>query len=280
MLKEGPMSIVCTASSANSNSVELGLLLSLAVMALYLFGCYESIRSLPEIPLTIPWEVGANLNVARTELGHDASPKSQHESHPQMRGLQPHKQVAANAGPIVVPKPPKWPPNVMKDELHDFETIMHPGDNKTPMQVPKFWSRPVHNGGLMTRDTAMQIGSCITPDSQGNYNRGDDCPPEKRTIYLAIASYRDFECRSTLESAFLRASHPERIRVGVVDQIVEAEDPKCNAPIEPCDKNPKQALCLYKDQVDVFVMDAELSVGPVFARHVGHRLYRGMYALL
>jgi Glycosyltransferase (GlcNAc) len=64
---------------------------------------------------------------------------------------------------------------------------------------------------------------------------------------------------------------------GVVDQIIEGEDVRCDEPIEPCDKNPDQALCKYKDQVDVFVMDAPLSVGPVFARHIGYRLYRGEY---
>ena len=63
----------------------------------------------------------------------------------------------------------------------------------------------------------------------------------------------------------------------VVDQIVVGEDAKCNDPIEPCDKNPDQALCKYKDQVDVYTMDAPLSVGPVFARHLGYRLYRGEY---
>ena len=38
-----------------------------------------------------------------------------------------------------------------------------------------------------------------------------------------------------------------------------------------------KALCKYKDQVDVYTMDAPLSVGPVFARHLGYRLYRGEY---
>lgn len=64
---------------------------------------------------------------------------------------------------------------------------------------------------------------------------------------------------------------------GVVDQIIDGEDPACNEPIEPCEKNPEQALCKYKDQVDVYEMEADMSVGPVFARHIGHRLYRGEY---
>lgn len=64
---------------------------------------------------------------------------------------------------------------------------------------------------------------------------------------------------------------------GVVDQIMDGEDPACNEPIEPCEDNPNQALCLYRDRVDVYEMEAELSIGPVFARHIGHRLYRGEY---
>lgn len=65
--------------------------------------------------------------------------------------------------------------------------------------------------------------------------------------------------------------------IGVVDQIIEGEDDRCDEPIEPCNTNPEQALCKYKDQVDVYVMDAPLSVGPVFARHIGYRMYRGEY---
>jgi hypothetical protein len=85
-------------------------------------------------------------------------------------------------------------------------------------------------------------------------------------------TYYAVECRLTVESIFSRAAHPERVRVGVVDQIVDGEDVVCNAPVLACDKDPHQALCKYKNQVDVFEMEAELSIGPVFARHVGYRM--------
>lgn len=65
--------------------------------------------------------------------------------------------------------------------------------------------------------------------------------------------------------------------LGVVDQIVDGEDEVCNEPIEPCDEKPNQALCKYQDQIDLFKMEARLSIGPVFARHLGHRQYRGEY---
>jgi [Skp1-protein]-hydroxyproline N-acetylglucosaminyltransferase len=83
---------------------------------------------------------------------------------------------------------------------------------------------------------------------------------------------------SSVRSEFrILNSYTFSLSLGVVDQIVDGEDPRCDEPIEPCDKDPEQALCKYKDQVDVYQMEARLSVGPVFARHIGHRMYRGEY---
>lgn len=175
----------------------------------------------------------------------------------------------------IVPKS-TWPVSVTKDKSDWFD-LPHPGDNNIKITVPPFWSAPIHNNKLMTRPKAMSIGTCATPDSDtGSYQRGDDCPVGERTIFVAIASYRDWQCRYTIESIFNRAKFPHRIRVGVVDQIVEGDD-ICNEAIDPCNEKPDQALCKYLDQVDNYLMDAPLSVGPVFARHIGHRLYRGEY---
>jgi hypothetical protein len=264
-------SLTFVLADGRSNSIELGLLLTVAVMFLYAFGVYESLKGLPDLPVAIPWQQGANLNLARDEFTHTGvvdTARDLAETSPKMRGSKTKKKH------IHIPEH-QWPVRVTNEK---FETILHPGDNATVMSVPKFWSLPIHNNELMSRETAMKIGSCIKPDSKGNVARGDTCPPHQRTIYLAIASYRDFECRYTIESAFLRAKHPERLRVGVVDQIIDGEDPKCNEPIESCEDNPHQALCKYHDQVDVYQMEAELSVGPVFARHIGHRMYRGTYS--
>ena len=68
-----------------------------------------------------------------------------------------------------------------------------------------------------------------------------------------------------------------RLISGVVDQIIDGEDPPCNEPLRPYETDPDQALCRFQDRVDVYKMEAGLSVGPVFARHIGHRLYRGEY---
>jgi len=178
----------------------------------------------------------------------------------------------------------KWPVSI-RNEDGDFEDVVHPGHRAKNhpdviMSVPRMWiDDPVsiHQNKLMTRELAMKIGSCTVTDAAGNHARGDSCPLNERTIFVAIASYRDYQCRDTVTSIFDRASHPERIRVGVIDQIDDGEDLHCDAPYEPCSDNPEQMLCKYKNQLDILQVDPMLSVGPVFARHLGHRLYRGEY---
>lgn len=224
---------------------------------------------------------------------------------------------------IAVPKSPVpvgvWPVSI-RDEDGIFEEIKHPGFDEghdVLMSVPPFWANDpvaIHENKLMSRERALSIGTCITPDPKtGSSTRGDACPVNERTIFVAIASYRDYQCRDTgkfhqinpsnifcysldpridflfsssfsfipcycaVRSAFSAAAHPERIRVGVVDQIVVGEDGSCDVPHSPCSVDPNQPLCLYKNQIDVYQMEANLAVGPVFARHLGHRLYRGEY---
>jgi [Skp1-protein]-hydroxyproline N-acetylglucosaminyltransferase len=289
-----PTTVVCSPlQAAKPGAVELGVVLSVLVIALYLFGFYESMLALPDVHRQMPnWagHMGENFNLVRDEW-KDASAMaaaigaSDTSRDLTLKGTQSSSSSKKEKTSITTTKlqdvihqipEAKWPISIRDNDL-DFETIIHPGDEKTEMSVPKFWALPVHNGGLMSRETALKIGSCSEPDQHGNHARGDECPTTQRTIFLAIASYRDFECRSTVESAFKWAKHPERVRVAVVDQIMDGEDVVCNEPIEPCEDNPEQALCKYKDRVDVYEMEAQLSIGPVFARHIGNRMYRGEY---
>mmetsp|Transcript_18299 Transcript_18299/g.27806 ORF Transcript_18299/g.27806 Transcript_18299/m.27806 type:complete len:665 (-) Transcript_18299:181-2175(-) len=170
-----------------------------------------------------------------------------------------------------------WPVTSTSKEKDKWLSYPHPGDGAMTVEMPPFWSKPIHDNKLMTRERAMQIGSCIKPDQNGSHQRGDKCPVSERTIFVAIASYRDWQCKHTVTSIFSRAKHPERIRVAVVDQIVDGDD-ICNEPIEEtCETQPHQDICTYADQIDVYSMDAPMAVGPVFARHIGHRQYRGEY---
>lgn len=183
----------------------------------------------------------------------------------------------------------------------DVETIPHPGlsqvtdPSKIPasiprtMTVPKFFDdshghyyfdgqkgenhtvRHYLGDGetLLTPELAASIGSftTIVPGGSG---------VQHETIYCSVASYRDPECTGSVEDLYARAEFPERIRVAILDQRVNG-DPVCSQPATPCEVDPAQALCKYKHLIDVFEMDAVLAVGPVFARHLAHRHYRGEY---
>jgi [Skp1-protein]-hydroxyproline N-acetylglucosaminyltransferase len=272
-----PTEIVCKASSSNQHPgsvvVEWGVLLSLAALLLWLLAFGLSTASLPsnDMHLLPPIRPGEPINLA--------NPSENIERREMQVGVKPQEVIFSkdDSNTVLSIPPSKWPISLRDEDVRLYDTIIHPGDGKTVMRVPKFWSPPIHQNKLMTRETAMKIGSCIDSSDVTNFSIGDACPISQRTIYVGIASYRDFECRSTVESIFLRAQHPERIRVGVVDQIVDGEDAVCNAPIRPCAEDPEQALCKYADQVDVYQMEAQLSIGPVFARHIGYRMYRGEY---
>ena len=91
---------------------------------------------------------------------------------------------------------------------------------------------------------------------------------DRRAIYANIVSYKDMQCRHTIESIFNRARFPDRIRVGVVDQIEFDKDLSCDMPTQPCKENSNQMVCEYRNRIDVYELDSTLAVGLFFARHV------------
>jgi [Skp1-protein]-hydroxyproline N-acetylglucosaminyltransferase len=193
----------------------------------------------------------------------------------------------------------------------------HP-NHLTKMSVPKFWNpskfhphvrKYLGNFGerLITKEEAAMIGS-LTPSLKGrdvlvgdaheivekHFENDeeksyvsvtievDEIPPKElemlETIFVAISSYRDPRCTRTVEQIYKHATHPERIRVAVVEQINEVEDDLCILKDQSyCDENERDIICKYGNQVDTFIMDATLAVGPIFARHIGQRMYRGEY---
>jgi len=83
---------------------------------------------------------------------------------------------------------------------------------------------------------------------------------------------------NTLKSLFSQASHPSRIRVGIVDETDESVDPPCV--LDPCKTDRNDTLCHFSNQIDRIDIDSYLSVGSTFARHLQQRLYRGEYYAL
>jgi len=153
-----------------------------------------------------------------------------------------------------------------------------PADGK--MKVPKFWRPSVYGPGGVREFLGNYGETLITPEQAAHIG---SFHPETgmKTIYISVASYRDPECQPTVEDIFLRAEYPERLRVAIVEQRVEGEDddlfPWCGKPLKECSEDPEQAMCKYAHLVDIFVVPGILSVGPVFARHLANRMYRGEY---
>jgi hypothetical protein len=163
--------------------------------------------------------------------------------------------AVAGDAQVVKPWELKWPP-----VQPGFVISPTDGTEKMPvteLTVPRFWEAPP--GADLNK-----VGSFV-----GGYE----------TIFLMIASYRDFQCRETITSAFRKADHPERLYVAAVDQVVEG-DIGCLDLEVPCSVDNTQPICVYKDQISVFKMDAQQATGPVTARHIGDRLYRGEYFVM
>lgn len=159
---------------------------------------------------------------------------------------------------------------------NDMEQIPHPGFLLSDQQrlealynnmgipqnvsVPKFWEpEATYQNGMDGRASTWY----------GSSYEGEE------TIFVAIASYRDEKCTSTVEDIFERAKHPERLRVAIVDQLVPGVDQRCAVPEKTCADDKNSILCKFRHLIDRIEYDAQLMVGPTFARHITNRMYRG-----
>ena len=149
-----------------------------------------------------------------------------------------------------------WPPVLNDGTMPDKD-----GYDIMPMidlKVPRFW---------------------FPKEGVEGYNTAGSKVNGEETIFLMIASYRDFQCRETITSAYMRSDHPERLFIGAVDQTVPGDIGCLDLEI-PCSKDPTQMICKYRSQISVYHMDAQYATGPVTARHVGDRMYRGEYFVM
>ena len=82
----------------------------------------------------------------------------------------PDDSSAKHKAQSMVPKS-SWPVN-FKTEDNPWVDIHHPANPSIIMKVPPFWSVPIHDNVLMSREKAMQIGSCIVSDDNGSFQLG------------------------------------------------------------------------------------------------------------
>ncbi|GMF52505.1 unnamed protein product [Phytophthora fragariaefolia] len=87
---------------------------------------------------------------------------------------------------------------------------------------------------------------------------------EQASIFVAIPSYRDPECRHTLDNLLAQAAFPARVSVGICLQVDDADDTK--AYIEH-----KYTTA----QVRVHQVDYRIAAGPCVARAQAQQLYEG-----
>ena len=178
-------------------------------------------------------------------------------------------------------------------EMEDTEEVPHPAtlygialpeNLPQTLQLPKFWNpkeETLFRGDVRRYLTNSTDGTGLPTLEQvskiGTYHNGEE------TILVTIASYRDPECRNTVESIYARAKHPDRIRTVVVDQLRrDLGDVPCTQPTTSlsCEDDPEQVLCRYRHLIQSYELDARLAVGPTFARHIANRMYRGEYFVL
>ena len=83
------------------------------------------------------------------------------------------------------------------------------------------------------------------------------------TVFVSIASYRDPDCQNTVKDLFDKASHPERVHIGICWQFVPGEDDDCFG------------LVTRPEQVRSINVHASESRGACWARHRVQELWQG-----
>jgi Glycosyltransferase (GlcNAc) len=131
------------------------------------------------------------------------------------------------------------------------------------------WPPVQHDGTILATDgidimpvIGLKVPRFYIPDSEFEMNKVGSKVNGQDTIFLMIASYRDFQCRETITSAYMRSDHPERLFIGAVDQVVPGDIGCLDIDI-PCSVDDTQPICKYRDQISVFKMDAMYATGPV-----------------
>ena len=194
-------------------------------------------------------------------------------------------EASAVTAPLAAPQPRFVPRAASVDPHTGLEMEV---DSYTGLRVPAFWEPPpefappgvakppkhVDDPGWREASDAYFLHDPVEPAAPGHPTVV--ASDNSATIFVMIASYRDFQCAETASSALARAAHPERLVVAVVQQDAPG-DARCDAPPSgrSCRDEPSAPLCKYASQVKVYEMNHTDASGPVFARHVGYRMYRG-----
>lgn len=100
--------------------------------------------------------------------------------------------------------------------------------------------------------------------------------PDNADMFVGLSVFRDgYRCAKTILTGLKRATHPERIYFGVVDQVNPGDD-KCIDEFCKMAKAewPEKGECPYRDHVRIDEHLADDSRGPTLARHFQQKLLR------
>ena len=189
------------------------------------------------------------------------------------------RKLTDKAAKVVVPTFSEWaqirssPDYRVSGNREDANSEDAPYENIVDFNVIKasdlMWPPVQHDGTILATDgidimpvIGLKVPRFYIPAQESDINTVGSKVNGEDTIFLMIASYRDFQCRETITSAYMRSDHPERLFIGAVDQIV-AGDIGCLDIEIPCTVDDTQPICKYRDQISVFKMDAMYATGPV-----------------
>lgn len=178
-----------------------------------------------------------------------------------------HRQKNNNTSLHYMDLPQFWDP--LKDKQEEKRSDVRsigPQSPKRKINIRRYLGN--YGQTRMTREQAKAIGTTI---AMGDITL--------ETINVMLASFRDGMCRQTITGLFQRAKYPQRLRVTIVDQVMQGEDEPCIPKKEDICRQDK-VLCTYQNHIDTLLVDAMYSSGPVWSRHLTYRMYRGEYFAL
>jgi Glycosyltransferase (GlcNAc) len=177
--------------------------------------------------------------------------------------------ISEDLDPVAATMKKTFEARVAADLLEAKRNAANGVSSKLTKQSDLMWPPVQQDGTILASDgvdimpvIGLKVPRFYMPATEAELNKVGSKVNGQETIFLMIASYRDFQCRETITSAYMRSDHPERLFVGAVDQTV-AGDIGCLDIEIPCTVDNTQPICKYRDQISVFNMDAMYATGPV-----------------
>eukprot|EP00472_Partenskyella_glossopodia_P003541 CAMPEP_0197515742 /NCGR_PEP_ID=MMETSP1318-20131121/778_1 /TAXON_ID=552666 /ORGANISM="Partenskyella glossopodia, Strain RCC365" /LENGTH=544 /DNA_ID=CAMNT_0043064195 /DNA_START=382 /DNA_END=2016 /DNA_ORIENTATION=- len=131
-------------------------------------------------------------------------------------------------------------------------------------------------GGKKSMVNGQVVETEVGPEEPKPYPPKDDLHVRNDTkLHMLLSAFRDPRCGQTVANAFIRATHPNRIYVGIVQQNLEEKDEfDCVAVYCELMKREGHKKCPWLDHIEIVRVDARESKGPIWARAIGAVMVR------